>query len=793
MSGRGQRLGAAAVAAAFLCLGAAARAEAPAPGPSAEAPVLAVPQFNLRYFEDRLAASPRVSAAVAEHGSQEHTARRLDAERGWKAFAGANTGAVNDPFQGSYNTTGIYGGLLYPLFGSRARERADLFTAEARARHLQHRAELSRRDDLRELRRSYCLYWSSRRQIAAAQAYLSAEPSVRALLQRRTEAGLLRESDRLEAMTSFDVARREVGTYTAARVAALMNLNRIAGTALIEFTPLAPTLPPEPVDMDLILQQTTTHPELESLRALLGGRQDTLYYAHHRYPESEVRVTVTGASNHPGRSGAGAVLGIEFRAPVDVFDAHRESKAEGRLAHLQFLKELDHRSQSVQAQAVEMLAYVESRKTNLAFAERRLLGAEQNLREAYLRANVIEGDTLEKLQQARYAYYRTGMDCLTAEGDILLARAELLAFTGDTLVYPEHRRASADDASPAPAAFQLRLLESTLFAGIGEGRPVEVVRAQADALFQRPKAPVPAPRPPVEAQTVAGGIGVYMWMTRDWLNRTRQLAARYPDKDWPEKEDYGDDPIWKELDENRVRTILLSLDGDQIRTFTADDRAASHLTRLLTTARRKGFRVELLLGEPSWILAQHRQSLLNIVQRLRSQPFDGLHLDLEPNQLSTAPERTPALLEGLIETLDAVRQLSPWEVALSIHPRYLLHPLGRGTVADALARIGVRRVMLMVYVANPRRVVEIAGEIMKAHPDLRVGVAVSVEPESVVGPGGSLALEGRTKFYETVWSMDRELRAHANYDGMAAQEWEGLRALKDPAPDTNAGKEERKP
>lgn len=756
---------------------------------AAPAPVFTIPQFNLRYFEDRLDASPRVTSSAAERGAQEHTARRLDAERGLKAFAGANTGAVNDPFQGQYNTAGIYGGLLYPLFGSRARERADLFTAEARVQFLSGQTLLSRREELRELRRSYCAYWGSIRQILAAQTYLTAEATVRELLQRRTQAGLLRESDRLEAMSSFDVARREVGTYTAARTAALMNINRIAGTALIDFTPLAPTLPPELADLDAILQQTVTHPELDSLRALVAGRQDTLYYAHHRYPESEVRMTVTGTSNSPGRSGAGALLGIEVRAPVDVFDAHRESKLEGRLMHLQFLKALEHRTQSIQAQAVEMLAYVESRRTNLAFAERRLFAAEQTLREAYLRANVIEGDTLEKMQQARYAYYRVGMDCLSAETDILLARTELLALTGDTSTYPEHRRTSADDASATPALFRLRLLESALFEGVGEGRPMEAVRARADELFAAAPPRKPAARPPDEPQSVAGGIGVYMWMTQAWLNRTLQLAPAYPDKEWPEKAQYLDDPMWKELDDNRVRTVMMSLDGAQIKTFTTDDRAASHLTRMIATAHAKGFRVELLLGEPSWILAAGRQSLLNILQSLRNQPFDGLHLDLEPNQISSAPELTPALLAGLVETLAAAKKISPWEMSLSIHPRYLKEPVGDTTLAGALEKTGVRHVMMMIYVANPQRVVEIAAEAMKASPRLRITVAVSVEPESVVGKGGSMALDGRKRFYEKVWAMDRELRAHANYDGIAVQDWEALRSLKD-ADDTKAAKKE---
>src|SRR5256886_17253855 len=63
----------------------------------------------------------------------------------------------------------------------------------------------------------------------------------------------------------------------------------------------------------------------------------------------------------------------------------------------------------------------------------------------------------------------------------------------------------------------------------------------------------------------------------------------------------------------------------------------------------RGFKVELLLAEPSWILPARRSELLAIIGRLKAVPYDGLHLDLEPAQLDSAPEKAPQLLGSLAE------------------------------------------------------------------------------------------------------------------------------------------------
>jgi outer membrane protein TolC len=756
--------------------------EIPAPAPEIEAaapPEKAepLPEFNLQYFEDRLDESPHVAAADAEHAAQEREASRIDNENGLKAVASANAGRTSDPYVGAYNTGILLGGLSYPILGTRAREKATLETAKAQAHSLHGRAELARREELRDLRRSYVQYWIGARQIEAARAFLSAEADVRQLLDRRRAAGMLRESRRLDLLTAFDAARSDLAAFTAARALALMTLNRVAGSALREFHPLPPALPPDWPDQGAVLQRVAGHPELEALRALLADRHDLLAYAANRYPESDILLSVSGIADSPGGPGGSALLGVEFRVPIGVIAAQRESKAAARLSLIQYERQLEDRTQLLQGQAVEAFGLVEAKNAGLALARRRLAAAEQALREDFTRANMAVPDSLESLLQSRRDYYRASMDCLTAEMDGLMTRVMLLALTGDPEAAPQERP-RAPRSALAEDSISPRLLGAELIAGVREGATATETLEKAASLFAAPPPAETAAIPLAASEPAAEGIAVYMWATQAWLNRTRQLQAR--GQRLPSADDYEKDPMWGELARREVRTVLLSLDGAQINEIAGEAQAFTHLLRLIGAAHEHGCRIELLLGEPTWILAAHRQDLLDIIGKLRDLPFDGLHLDLEPSQLKPEKEDRTAILSSLVETARAVKDVSPWKVTLTLHPRDLGAPAGAGgeSLGLALDKAGIRHVALMIYASRVDRIRERAIALMQANPGLRVSVVVSVEPVQAVGAEVTLASEGAGKFYESARALDEALRACPNYGGLEVQDWRSLKELK---------------
>ena len=135
---------------------------------------------------------------------------------------------------------------------------------------------------------------------------------------------------------------------------------------------------------------------------------------------------------------------------------------------------------------------------------------------------------------------------------------------------------------------------------------------------------------------------------------------------------------------------MLSFTAPQIEALGGEP-ARGRLQAFVRTAERRGFGVRLLLGEPSWILPEHRGDLIALLKALSGLPFAGVNLDLEPNQLDEAGLGTTYLLEELLKTLADAKLASPWPVALSIHPRYMAAPLGDIDFATALETPGARR------------------------------------------------------------------------------------------------------
>ena len=94
-----------------------------------------------------------------------------------------------------------------------------------------------------------------------------------------------------------------------------------------------------------------------------------------------------------------------------------------------------------------------------------------------------------------------------------------------------------------------------------------------------------------------GAVGVYLWESRPWIE--------------------GRAADWEALRRFGIVRLLVSLDAAQIKA-TATPTGAARLRGFLERAHGAGVSVDLLLGEPLWILPGHRQNLLRIIQQLRA-------------------------------------------------------------------------------------------------------------------------------------------------------------------------------
>jgi hypothetical protein len=183
-----------------------------------------------------------------------------------------------------------------------------------------------------------------------------------------------------------------------------------------------------------------------------------------------------------------------------------------------------------------------------------------------------------------------------------------------------------------------------------------------------------------------------------------------------------------QLQAQGMKELLVGLTGTQVKQGLKTETA---LRELVQAAKARQLKVSLLLGDPSWIEPEGRQELIALIKRYQSVPFNGLHLDLEVEQLGW-PVPTQRLQQW-VHTLKEAKQASPWPVSISSHPRWFERSCNE---RDANSQVciprllsGIHSVSLMMYQRNPKRITQRSLAIANRWPQLRFRLAQSVEAQ----------------------------------------------------------------
>jgi hypothetical protein len=600
----------------------------------------------------------------------------------------------------SYSQGNGSAGLTLPLLGSRLQLQDALSEQQLQLAQLDAQRQLQRRDLVRRLRKAYADYWQAQRTELLAQRYLDDEAGFERAAGLRTRAGLLLDSDRLEFLSGFALARRDEVVSTADRENALNALRELSGSDLEGGMAVRPVVSATCArEMDLDSTWADSDPELLGLQRVIALRESNPR-DNAAYPvQSNVQLSYqTKDELTTGQRGGSAALSWWFQIPVE-YRSERRLLARAAAAQLARARlEYEVRRQELQAQRRELAARGAVLRQMADFAAARLAAADAAVSERTRRAEKLEGDVSEQLQKARLQRYDA---------------AKALVETDRALVYWYADWARFETA---PCASQL-----------------------VDASAQHAGVP--------RAVTGRSGRSLYVWRAADWL---ADAATERGERALAQLRSAG------------INRLFVSLDAEQMRQAIAD---RAPLVRAVRRTHELGFKVELLLGDPSWILPAGRGELLDLIEHLKSVPFDGLHLDLEPAQIDSASERAPALLSSLAQTLAAATTASPWPLELSIHPRDLDVQVGQERFGEVLHRLRVAPTM-MVYVANPERAVEIAAALLGRYPELSFRVALSLEKSQ--GPEESLWPYPQAERRRRIERVESELTA-ANFAGIALQ------------------------
>ncbi len=594
---------------------------------------------------------------------------------GASAFAATTLASVDEVIdvgrRRAYDQASFSAGLRVPLLGSRAAQLESMRGRELERQALEATLLVSQQKARADLRRAYIALWSGETRRELAAQYLAANVKLDDVLRKRTHAGLLLESDRREFMTSISAVAVDLE-----RAAAEAEAAREVITSLVDLRPVRVAEPRLHNDCTVASSSAArrtlivnAHPEVITHRARLAALAARDSIAWLKPLQSDVRLGMT-RSYEPtsGERGHSAFVGLSLEYAFQSAAAERDLLRVQRAAAT---AELAQTRSRIEAEAGRLLALERSWALAARHARSVVSAAETRLRERSLRMAHLAGDRIEQQQQARYELHR-------ARWAEHLARREWLEWQ----VALAEIDFSACDSSSIQSAANADLLAAT---AAGDTRAGAASRARTLR-------------------------GMYLWSSREFIDQTGDVHSA---SHWDRFTDFG------------IERLMVSLDREQIARYSVDP---APLARMLDVAHARGMRVELLLGEPTWILPQHRDDLLTIIASLSGLQFDGLHLDLEPNQLDVSGGDGREHLPALLDTLAQAATLAPWPVSLSVHPRYMTLRVDEREFGEHLNALAITP-SLMIYIADIERIEAIAAPLAARWPGLGMRVAVSLEPD----------------------------------------------------------------
>lgn len=694
--------------------------------------------MTLSELEEMVTASPEVlqaAAVLAESTAFEERQRAVGGLRyfGEVAFSDANEpeSHSDDSRVEGYSSGSARGGIQIPLFGTWRKERIMALESHIRTLEDERRLVVLKKLNLDALRKAYIQLWSSQSRRAVLSRFLDFEPMILPLLAGRTREGFLLERERLEMESWFSLARREFAAAALTAEESLAVIRKAVGREdLFSLSTEYPLFPPLSYSRSLLSRYVhEENAELALLEQSVEKKREIALHAPKSQYEATLRTGYYYSRDFPGGNTTEGFVSFGVDVPV------RESKA-AAAAKRAALADAEKAEYEGAARRLDLLAGILEgvSRYDFALSQRefslfRLRSAVAGIRADRLRYALLPGDTLEQLFRSSFDYLSASLAFLESESAVLQTHAELLGMIPETLHSGEGERSISSFFHDEGE--RVRLLD-----------PSWLVFSGGSAAFSAPERRSEKKR------------ALYLWEGDNFLLSGQGEA------------------VLRDVSEAGFSRVFLSFSSQGIIRLKEKENRRK-LKAILAAASSLGVSVELLLGDPSWILPAHRKELTGLVSFLGDIPFSGLHLDLEPDQLPGSESRRKELLASLVETVREVSSVSPWPVGLSVHPRYLEGGLGP-LAAKGFSSAGVKEVTVMIYSTNTAGVVKRMKALLSAWPGLALSLAVSVEKS--LPKAESFFSLGRSNFRAVMEGLEKALVSPA-FSGIVMQSWKEYKEM----------------
>lgn len=652
-----------------------------------------------------------------------------------------------------YNQRYASVGISIPVLGDNIRNKMSRLEVVSNAARAEQRLISVKAANLAALRRGWIIIWCEQNKQNLLERYLDTENTVRGMLQKRVDAGASMPSEMYRILSYYDAARQELAYSRELSDKAASVVSKSTGRSVRGMTLPAPDLPRVKLGEDTAQWLWENHPEIMRLNEAAQSMEERRKYAKFSDIDVKLQSSFNVTDDLPGAMGHAWQVGVLFELPLNFFSlAGKQDKvAAAEEAQVRRLgKALE---SELRESLIDAMSACERGDKLLASARSNMCAAREALRVSKKRFNNLGAEGVLQVLDARNAYLQSAVGAMDFTSQALQSRADLLRYAEWQEVSESTRR---DSLAEAPiVADMLKYLTNARsdFSFTVGGKHTAAPEKQpnrADAQAPSLKYSLSGGNAPGETMQ----LGVYAWDAAPFLGESykRELAA-------VRSAGFG--------------RILLGLDGAQI------DKAAQgrgRVKRLLDEAHRQGLTVELLLGDPNWILPEQRQGLFDIIATLSRYKFDGLHLDLEQNQLPGEESRRQEYARLTGDTILAAAERSPWPVGFSVHHRYL-DPKGNTPEFRAMfnGQKKIREIAVMAYITNESVLGNVLRPISAVQPAPGSPVlTLALSFEKSESPDNSHFQSGKGEFFafmQTIWERYRR----AVPGGMLVQSWENFK------------------
>jgi len=726
---------------------------------SAGVNISSTPLSSLEQIEPLVRNGPEVLAALSASARDEELEALEWQRTGASYFGGITYGHSSEPlFSGSEeksisNKLTVTGGLNFPLLGTLQKEKLGKLALQTTTLKSKHYANMLSLNKLTALRKAYTALWIEQQKEELSNRFLATETETVHILQERQAQGLVLPVDKLEFLAVYYDVRRDLVASKLRQTEALNVIGLATGRKWDMANKLkAPSLP----SIDGKKIDLNSYPEFVFQNNLIAQYEKLFAEKKRLDREANLTIGLTATRDFPGATGNGAYITFSMMEPLQKISSKHQAQLTAADDLSRAKKEALFTHLKLEGQVAEALAAAAYAAADVNARTSHLIVMAESMREKMLRRMVLPGDTFEQLQHSKSAYYRTMLDMLDHEENFLQSVIDLIPYIHPTALALEsterilhiNERDGVRTKLLTPNWLDTKNIQDDLSVpfdfSVFPNLKVPVVTLGSvdkttEGLLER--------RSTIPSQKVKAAI--YVWNAEPFLKRDTGTAAL------------------NEIIHAGFSRMLISFTPTQILSLSSS-KGKNELTALITDAHSKGVRIDLMLGDPAWVQEEQREALLALIQQLNHFAFDGIHLDIEPDSLPGASERQAELLEGLADTISAVKEITLLPVSISIHPRYLEGDLG--TLArQKLLPLGLEEVVVMIYSDNSHATAQRMSAIITSNPDITFSLAQSVEKDIPLAE--SYGDSSPQDFKETMHILADSLAIYG-LNGLFIQAWE---------------------